>query len=70
MANAYLFPQSTLLLFFVIPVPMWVGVTAFVGYDLYRSLGQSGGLIDSAGHVLVALFETLAFLFYIKVFKS
>lgn len=53
-ASACLYPRNTLLLFFVIPVPVWLGVGGFVAYDLMslrHQRGAGGTMVDSAAHV-------------------
>jgi membrane associated rhomboid family serine protease len=46
-----MFPRDVIYLMMVIPVPMWLGVGGFVLYDVYRSLAQGGGVVDTAAHV-------------------
>ncbi len=37
------FPQRTLLLFFVLPIPAWLFGVLMVGLDMYGALGEQGG---------------------------
>ncbi|KAM0791267.1 hypothetical protein ACM66B_005743 [Microbotryomycetes sp. NB124-2] len=48
---ATMFPTTTFLLFFVVPVPAWLCVGGIFAWDLYGSLRRRGGTTDSAGHV-------------------
>ncbi|KEP53686.1 S54 family peptidase [Rhizoctonia solani 123E] len=48
---ACLFPNTTFLLFFIVPVPAWLCVSGIFAWDLYGSLRRRGGMTDSAGHV-------------------
>ncbi|CAF1508912.1 unnamed protein product [Rotaria magnacalcarata] len=48
---SFIRPFDTVLLFFVIPMPVIVGVGAFIAYDLYRALTHRQGNIGSAGHI-------------------
>lgn len=48
---AAVYPESTLLLFFVVPMPVWLGVTGLFLYDLYGSIFTPNSGTDSAGHV-------------------
>jgi membrane associated rhomboid family serine protease len=49
--SALMFPKSTMSLFGLIPMPLWLGVGSFVGYDLYQSIGRKSGRIDTWGHL-------------------
>jgi len=57
-------PQMKLaILFFPVPVPGWMLLAAFVGYDAYKALeGGEGGRVAHAGHVGGALFGVLYYL--------
>ncbi|KAG8775559.1 hypothetical protein FRC12_001419 [Ceratobasidium sp. 428] len=48
---ACVFPQTTFLLFFVVPVPAWLCVSGIFAWDLYGALRRTGGMTDSAGHI-------------------
>ncbi|CAF2137188.1 unnamed protein product [Rotaria magnacalcarata] len=48
---SFMRPFDTVLLFFVIPMPVIVGVGAFIAYDLYRALTHRQGNIGSTGHI-------------------
>ncbi|CEL58085.1 hypothetical protein RSOLAG1IB_02830 [Rhizoctonia solani AG-1 IB] len=48
---ACLFPSTTFLLFFIVPVPAWLCVGGIFAWDVYGSLRRRGGMTDSAGHV-------------------
>ncbi|KAH6571727.1 hypothetical protein BASA62_003736 [Batrachochytrium salamandrivorans] len=49
------YPRSTILLFFVVPLPAWVIGGGVVAYDLYNTVRGSSRNIDSAGHLGGAL---------------
>ena len=40
---AMTFPQRTILLFFVLPIPAWLFGVLIVGLDMYGAMGQTGG---------------------------
>jgi membrane associated rhomboid family serine protease len=54
------FPHRTVLLMFVLPMPMWVAALLFVGYDAYGAVHRSGNVAFTA-HLGGAMF---AFLYY------
>lgn len=45
------FPRTTFLLFFVVPVPAWVLIPGLFAWDAYSAIFTKGSGIDSAGHV-------------------
>jgi rhomboid family protein len=49
------FPNRTILLMFVLPMPMWVAALLFVGYDAYGAIQRSGNVAFTA-HLGGALF--------------
>ena len=52
MTYALLYPSSTVLLFFVIPVPILYGVLGYAAYDTYQMLSRHrSSSVDHAGHV-------------------
>ncbi|GAA5858174.1 hypothetical protein JCM1840_001071 [Sporobolomyces johnsonii] len=48
---ACMFPTTSFLLFFVVPVPAWLCVSGIFAWDLYGAMTRRGGMVDSAGHV-------------------
>lgn len=50
-AYALMWPNRVILLFMVIPMKAYIFVLLFVGYDLYRGLGQMGGGVAYFAHV-------------------
>lgn len=65
---ALYFPQRTILVFFVIPMPIWVVVVLYVGYDLFMFLlsvaaGQSQSFVAVSAHLGGALFGWLYYKF-------
>ncbi|KAK4056640.1 hypothetical protein OIO90_002192 [Microbotryomycetes sp. JL221] len=46
-----MFPTTTFLLFFVVPVPAWLCIGGIFAWDCYGALYRRGGTTDSAGHV-------------------
>lgn len=48
---ACLFPNTTFLLFFIVPVPAWLCVSGIFAWDFYGALKRRGGMTDSAGHM-------------------
>ncbi|KAI9219581.1 hypothetical protein BC828DRAFT_385835 [Blastocladiella britannica] len=48
---ASLYPTSTIYLMLVLPVPAWLCVSGFIGYDMYRAWQMKGGITDVAGHL-------------------
>jgi membrane associated rhomboid family serine protease len=66
---AFLYPRARILLFFVIPMPVMVGVAAFVGLDLAGLIWQAegGGLpIGHGAHLGGAATGTLYYFFVIR----
>lgn len=47
---ATLFPRSTFLLFFVVPMPAWLLVGGMFGYDFFQAVTGRQSRTDSAGH--------------------
>ncbi|CAF1163353.1 unnamed protein product [Adineta steineri] len=66
MLYAFIRPFDSVLLFFIIPMPVIVAVGAFVAYDLYRAVTHRQGNIGSAGHLGGALAGTLYYLLKIR----
>ncbi|KAJ7117404.1 hypothetical protein C8R43DRAFT_1037553 [Mycena crocata] len=48
---ACLAPTSSLLLYGIIPVPMYVAVPGLFTYDLYRTVNDKGGTVNASAHV-------------------
>ncbi|KAJ1866426.1 hypothetical protein H4R99_003247 [Coemansia sp. RSA 1722] len=48
---ACLYPNATLMLFMVVPVPAWLATVGFVGWDLYGVLKSRNTKADGAGHL-------------------
>ncbi|KAL1411013.1 hypothetical protein Q8F55_001958 [Vanrija albida] len=46
-----LFPRSTFLVFFIVPMPAWALIGGMFAYDLYGTLSHRQTRVDSAGHV-------------------
>ncbi|KAK1925158.1 hypothetical protein DB88DRAFT_488119 [Papiliotrema laurentii] len=46
-----LFPHSKILMFFIIPMPVWLGIGGIFAWDLYGAIASPHGNTDSAGHV-------------------
>ena len=66
MLYAFLQPFDTVLIFFVIPMPVFLGVGAFIAYDLYRMVTRQRGNIGSAGHIGGALAGSLYYFLKIR----
>jgi membrane associated rhomboid family serine protease len=58
---AFHYPRQQVLLFFVIPMPIWVLVIAYVGLDALGALGGGGGRVAYWVHLGGALFGVLYF---------
>jgi membrane associated rhomboid family serine protease len=58
---AFNFPNVTVLLFFVIPMPAWVLGVGFVAYDLYGAIMKQNGNVAYVAHVAGAAFALLYF---------
>ncbi|KAJ7283877.1 hypothetical protein C8J57DRAFT_1293856 [Mycena rebaudengoi] len=43
-------PRSTLLLYGIIPLPMWMAVSGIFAYDTYRTATDKGGTTNTAAH--------------------
>ncbi|WWC69141.1 uncharacterized protein I206_103077 [Kwoniella pini CBS 10737] len=46
-----MFPQSTVLMFFVIPMPVWVAISGIFAWDFYGAIFRPNSGTDSAGHL-------------------
>ncbi|OCF39445.1 hypothetical protein I317_06769 [Kwoniella heveanensis CBS 569] len=46
-----MFPQSTVLMFFVIPMPVWAAISGIFAWDFYSALFRGNTGTDSAGHL-------------------
>jgi rhomboid-like protein len=46
-----IFPKTTFLLFFVLPMPAWALIGGMFAYDAYSAVTNPGSGTDSAGHV-------------------
>lgn len=55
-------PRSTILMFFVVPMPAWAAVAGIVGYDMYLALAHPNGTIAAAAHLGGAAAGVLYFL--------
>ncbi|KAF8211332.1 hypothetical protein K438DRAFT_1807129 [Mycena galopus ATCC 62051] len=44
-------PRMTLLLYGIIPVPIWLAVSGIFAYDTYRTAADSGGITNTSAHV-------------------
>ena len=58
------YPNRTLLLMFVIPIPAWLLVVLLVGHDLLSWMGQTGSQIAVTAHLGGALFGFLYYKFH------
>jgi membrane associated rhomboid family serine protease len=59
-------PTATVLLFGIVPLPAWLAIGSFVGYDAYRSIQMGGGKVDAAGHLGGALYGALFYAMRIR----
>ncbi|KAJ1727013.1 hypothetical protein LPJ61_004814 [Coemansia biformis] len=48
---ACLYPNASLLVFFVVPAPAWLVATGLVGWDIWRVLSMQQSSVDGAGHL-------------------
>jgi rhomboid family protein len=48
---AYFWPREKILLFFVLPMEIWLVVTLYVGYSLYAGMGNASGGIANFAHL-------------------
>ncbi|KAH6915149.1 hypothetical protein BKA70DRAFT_1093896 [Coprinopsis sp. MPI-PUGE-AT-0042] len=55
-------PTMTFQLYGIIPVPAWLLVSGFIGYDIYQTLNDRGGTVDTVGHLGGALSGALFWL--------
>jgi membrane associated rhomboid family serine protease len=62
---AFLFPSRTVLFMWVLPMPLWVLVSLYVGLDLYYPLAGLRSWLDSAGHLGGALFGFVCHRFHL-----
>ncbi|KAK8869521.1 hypothetical protein IAR55_000087 [Kwoniella newhampshirensis] len=46
-----MFPQSTVLMFFIIPMPVWAAISGIFAWDFYSALARPNSGTDSAGHL-------------------
>jgi membrane associated rhomboid family serine protease len=53
---AHLFPRRRILLFFVLPIPLWVLVAGYIAIDVYYPLVGLRSWLEGAGHLGGALF--------------
>jgi membrane associated rhomboid family serine protease len=59
---AFNFPDRTLQLFFVLPVPAWLLGVGMVAYDMYGSIAGRGSHVAYVAHVSGAAFATLYYI--------
>jgi membrane associated rhomboid family serine protease len=62
---AFLFPGRTVLFMWVLPMPLWVLVSLYVGLDLYYPLAGLRSWLASAGHLGGALFGLVCHRFHL-----
>ncbi|KAJ7431320.1 hypothetical protein B0H11DRAFT_2313513 [Mycena galericulata] len=48
---AFQAPQMTLLIYGIIPVPIWLAVGGLFSYDIYRTAADTGGSTNTTAHV-------------------
>jgi len=48
---AFQAPRMTLLLYGIIPVPIWLAVSGIFAYDTYRTAADKGGSTNTSAHV-------------------
>ncbi|KAJ1804455.1 hypothetical protein LPJ56_006730, partial [Coemansia sp. RSA 2599] len=48
---ACLYPNATLMLFMVVPVPAWLATVGFIGWDMINVVRSSNSKADGAGHL-------------------
>lgn len=46
-----MFPRSTFLLFFVVPMPAWALLSGVFAWDLWQTLYNPASRVDGAGHI-------------------
>ncbi|ODO02903.1 hypothetical protein I350_05745 [Cryptococcus amylolentus CBS 6273] len=46
-----MFPQSTVLMFFIVPMPVWLAISGMFAWDFYGALFRPNSGTDSAGHI-------------------
>jgi len=63
--GAFLFPGRTVVFMYVLPMPLWLLVTLYVGLDLYYPLAGLRSWLMSAGHLGGALFGFLCHRFHL-----
>ncbi|WVQ78442.1 hypothetical protein IAT38_000528 [Cryptococcus sp. DSM 104549] len=59
-----IFPQQQVLMFFIIPMPVWVAIGGLFAYDLYGAILQPFSGTDSAGHIGGIVYGLMAALSY------
>jgi membrane associated rhomboid family serine protease len=59
---AFNFPDRTILLFFVLPVPAWLLGVGMVAYDMYGSIAGRGSHVAYVAHMSGAAFAALYYL--------
>lgn len=64
---AFYFPTRTVMFMYVLPMPLWMLVTLYVGLDLYYPLAGLRDWLSSAGHLGGALFGFLFYRFQLDV---
>ncbi|KAJ7086679.1 hypothetical protein C8R44DRAFT_820785 [Mycena epipterygia] len=48
---AFQSPGATLLLYAIVPVPIWLAVSGLFTYDIYRTAADKGGTTNTSAHV-------------------
>ncbi|KAJ7638624.1 hypothetical protein FB45DRAFT_1023402 [Roridomyces roridus] len=48
---AFSAPRMTLLVYGIIPVPIWLAVGGLFSYDLYRTAADTGGTTNTTAHI-------------------
>ncbi|KAJ1647352.1 hypothetical protein LPJ64_001264 [Coemansia asiatica] len=48
---ACLYPNATLMLFMVVPVPAWLATVGFIGWDMLNVIRSTNSKADGAGHL-------------------
>ncbi|KAJ7774349.1 hypothetical protein DFH07DRAFT_801130 [Mycena maculata] len=64
---AFSAPRTTLLVYGIIPVPIWLVVGGLFSYDLYRTAADTGGTTSTTGHV--GGFLAGAGYYFLRVFR-
>jgi membrane associated rhomboid family serine protease len=63
--GAFLFPRRTVVFMYVLPMPLWMLVSLYVGLDLYYPVAGLRSWLSSAGHLGGALFGFLCHRFHL-----